>query len=167
MTAGGGGHYSGRPLPPYAFLPGRDPHPTADARGHSRDVEPYPIRACPPDEWQRCEPWLYGVDCFNAGFWWEAHEAWEPLWRACARPSEQAEFLQGLIQAANALLKRRMGRPRAVARLRDEVARHLDAVPSATYMGLEVPPWREAVLVCLASPDAEHPAIRLAPKTNL
>ena len=31
-----------RPFPPYAFLPGRDPHPTADARGHSFRSEPEP-----------------------------------------------------------------------------------------------------------------------------
>ncbi|TGQ49534.1 DUF309 domain-containing protein, partial [Mesorhizobium sp. M1C.F.Ca.ET.210.01.1.1] len=24
----------------------------------------------------------WGIDLFNHGYYWEAHEAWEPLWHA-------------------------------------------------------------------------------------
>lgn len=52
--------------------------------------------------------WLWGVDLFNAFFFWEAHEAWERLWIAQPRQSTPALVLQGLIQLAAALLKIRL-----------------------------------------------------------
>lgn len=45
-----------------------------------------------------------GVTLFNAGHWWEAHEAWETLWLP-ARDEERA-FYQALILLAAALHKR-------------------------------------------------------------
>jgi hypothetical protein len=43
------------------------------------------------------------VDRFNAGRFWDAHEELETIWRAVPDESE-ARILQGLIQAAAALL---------------------------------------------------------------
>ena len=45
---------------------------------------------------------LYGIDLFNHGFYWEAHEAWEGLWIACARRGPTATYLQAFITAAAA-----------------------------------------------------------------
>jgi predicted metal-dependent hydrolase len=42
-------------------------------------------------------------DLFNAGAYWEAHEALETVWRSIIR-EEEALVWQGLIQAAAALL---------------------------------------------------------------
>jgi uncharacterized protein len=39
-----------------------------------------------------------GVDCFNEGHFWEAHECWEEVWRQ--RQEESRIFFQGIIQAA-------------------------------------------------------------------
>jgi hypothetical protein len=58
-----------------------------------------------PEDWRRLDDWLYGVDLFNAFYFWEAHEAWEGLWAACDRHDDPAVLLQGLIQIAAALLK--------------------------------------------------------------
>ncbi len=149
------------PLPPYAFLPGRDPHPTADPRGHSYGRPARPVQRCAPAAWRRCRPYLRGCDLFNHGYWWEAHEAWEPLWRGCLRHSVQAHYLQALIQAANALLKRRMGRERAVRRLRRAVDQHLAVVREDPYMGLAVGDWRAAIGDCLAEGNRSWPPLRL------
>jgi hypothetical protein len=48
---------------------------------------------------------------FNAGAYWEAHEALETVWRSIigAGDAEAAEVWQGLIQAAAALLHQRRG----------------------------------------------------------
>jgi hypothetical protein len=54
-----------------------------------------------------------GVALFNAGRWWEAHEAWEAAWRA-ARGAERDRW-QGLILAAAALLHRERGNAHGVA----------------------------------------------------
>ena len=41
-----------RDLPPYAFLPGRDPHPTRDPKGHS-----YASSAEPAVAYRTAENW--------------------------------------------------------------------------------------------------------------
>jgi predicted metal-dependent hydrolase len=41
-----------------------------------------------------------GVELFNAGRFWEAHEAWEELW--LKESGDEKQFLQGLIQLAAA-----------------------------------------------------------------
>jgi len=48
-----------------------------------------------------------GVALFNAGRFWEAHEALEVVWRAAGQP--ERDCWQGLILAAAALLHRERG----------------------------------------------------------
>jgi len=48
-----------------------------------------------------------GVALYNAGRFWEAHEALEVVWRATASPERQC--WQGLILAAAAMLHRERG----------------------------------------------------------
>ncbi|THF85702.1 DUF309 domain-containing protein [Deinococcus sp. KSM4-11] len=45
-----------------------------------------------------------GAEFFNAGHWWEAHEAWETPWAQAT--GEDRHFLQALILLAAALHKR-------------------------------------------------------------
>jgi hypothetical protein len=100
-----------RELPPYRYVPGRHPHPTHDPRGHSYEPKLALNRHAPwrPEDWRELDDWLYGIDLFNAFYFWEAHEAWEGLWAAAERESAPALLLQGLIQIAAALLKAHMG----------------------------------------------------------
>jgi len=99
----------GREFPPYRFLPGVHPHPERDPAGHSYGQRP---RAESPewsvDAWATLTEWLWGVDLFNAFYFWEAHEAWEVLWAGKPRESAPSQLLQGLIQVAAALLKIRL-----------------------------------------------------------
>jgi len=138
----------GRAFPPYAFLPGRDPHPTGDPAGHSYGQEEPPPPYLPPSEWRRSEPFLWGIDLYNHGFLWEAHEAWEGLWHVSKRDRVQALFLQGLIQCAAAWLKISMQQPRGVERLAALALEKLDEVARASrgsYMGLDLVAFREDV----------------------
>src|ERR1700675_2052924 len=81
------------PFPPYAFVPGRYPHPTSDPKGHSFGITPALPAKVDPDRWQECRPYLYGIDLFNGGYFWESHVAWEGLWMACGRKGVVADFL--------------------------------------------------------------------------
>lgn len=63
------------------------------------------------------EAWTYGIDLFNARYYWEAHEAWETLWRAAAPGSCEYFALKGLIQMAAALLKVQIQNESAARRL--------------------------------------------------
>ena len=137
--------YSIRPFPPYRFLPGRDPHPTANPQGHSY-VPPghheAPVGWKPPEEWRTCQEYLYGCDLHNHGYWWEAHEAWEGLWRVCPRDSVQKRFLQGLIQVAACHLKLQLGNREGIERLRESMHGHVHAaladIGADRYMGLDL-----------------------------
>lgn len=72
------------------------------------------------------EAWRTGWRYLETGFYWEAHELFEPVWRALPPNSRARAFVQGAIQIANAALKQRMGRLSAVLRLCDMAQAHLD-----------------------------------------
>ena len=99
-----------RPFPPYRYLPGINPHPRRDPRGHSYAAAPQPSRRLDwdPKAWPFLEDWLWGVDLFNALYLWEAHEAWEPLWLAKPKETSAELLIHGLIQVAAAILKIRL-----------------------------------------------------------
>jgi hypothetical protein len=102
------------PFPPYAFIPGRFPHPTSDPAGHSFGIASVVPPSVEPERWQESRPYLYGIDLFNGGFYWESHVAWESLWMACGRKGMVADFLKGLIKLAAAGVKAMMGAPEGV-----------------------------------------------------
>ena len=131
-----------RSFPRYAYLPGRDPHPNRDARGHSFGVEEPPAVHAPAERWKEDEEYLYGVDLYNHGYLWEAHEAWERLWHLAKHDANKSEFLQGLIQCSAASLKIAMEQPNGLARLAENGTARLEGVARRAgfrYMGLSVP----------------------------
>ena len=150
----------GRAFPPYAFLPGRDPHPTRDPAGHSFGHEEPPPPYLAPERWRENEPYLVGVDLYNHGFLWEAHESWEGLWHVSKPDVRQALYLQALIQCAAAWLKIPMGQPAGVQKLSELALAKLAEVERAgsPYMGLELGPFRAAVRAFAARAPTEPEA---------
>ncbi len=165
--------YTERPFPPYRFTPGRDPHPAADPRGHSYEPPGHARPAVafrPPEAWRECDEYLYGCDLYNHAYWWEAHEAWEDLWRVVPGGSAQRHFLQGLIQVSACHLKlhlaeaaaadplRRAGHLAGVERLRASSKTHLAMALSETgmdrYMGFSLSSWVEGVAEYFARVDS-------------
>lgn len=133
------------PLPPYSYVPrGSHPHPTRDVGGHSYGRVKLPCPAPDPAAWQSCQPYLYGIDLFNHGYYWEAHEVWEDLWHACGRQGTTADFFKALIALAAAGVKQREGVANGVRRhaercrlLLEDVA--WEALPGETrYLGLDL-----------------------------
>ncbi len=134
-----------RPFPPYAYIPGRAPHPTRDPDGHSFGAGPEIPDPPDPAEWRACADYLYGIDLFNHRFYWEAHEAWEGLWAACGRRGPTATYLQALINLAAAGFKARWGSARGMRANAGTAVRLFTSVTSdlgphrRRYMGLDVP----------------------------
>ena len=128
--------------PAYAYLPGRDPHPIVDARGHSYGERESTHEPLDPSDWSASDLYLRGADLYNHGYQWEAHEAWEALWHSAYDPVQHT-YLQGLIQIAAAAVQQRLGHEpgrmrltrRAVGRLRTVHEEH-----GAFYMGVHLPP---------------------------
>jgi hypothetical protein len=125
-------------------VPGLHPHPIRDREGHShiagREEEREPGWDWDPASWKSLPDWLYGVDLFNAFYFWEAHETWERLWSVKPRHTRPAVFLQGLIQGSAAMLKIHLRSVDGAARLSrqglDKLAR--SAQSGRHLMGLDL-----------------------------
>jgi len=154
-----------QPFPPYAYRPGHNPHPTRDPDGHSYGVTPVAFVQPDPADWGACRQYLFGIDLFNHGYYWEAHEAWEGLWVACGRQGRSATFFRALINLAAAGFKARMGNARGVRAnsgtalaLFQSFAKQADH-RGTRFMGLEL-----AELIDFAeSISHQHPAGGTAP----
>jgi predicted metal-dependent hydrolase len=88
-----------------------------------------------------------GVQQFDAGAYFEAHEDWEELWRAATDATERT-WLQGMIQVAAALHKLRVIHDTdAALRLFTKALAKLSASPS-TMRGIDVESFRTAIAAC-------------------
>ncbi|MEZ4394932.1 MAG: DUF309 domain-containing protein [Polyangiales bacterium] len=77
-----------------------------------------------------------GAARFDAGAYWDAHEAWEARWRV-ERDEAARRFFQGMIQIAAALHKLQAQRaPEAAARLFAKGLAKLDAAPPGVELDL-------------------------------
>ena len=114
-------------LPAYAYLPDSGlPHPTRHPQGHSFGHSP----AVSETDWET------GMALFAAGYYWEAHEAWEGLWRQAVGLDGQR--LRGMIQLAAALLKLRQGNARGAASL---WAKSRALLIAGEWRGLDLVEW--------------------------
>ena len=132
------------PFPAYSYVPGRSPHPISDPKGHSFGITPPVPSAVNPERWAENKTYLYGLDLFNARYYWESHVELEALWLACGRQGVVADFLKGLIKLAAAGVKHLAGVPdgvqshaRRAADLWREVARLLEP-GREVFMGLRL-----------------------------
>ena len=158
--------YSRRPFPAYRFQPFTGmPHPRNDPGGHSYGEEEEYLAEFDPEDWAACEPYLYGVDLFNHGYWWEAHEAWEGLWLVAGRDSLSGQFLQGLIQLAGAQLKRHGGVPRGAQMLTETAVEKL-ALGGEEFLGIRSADLCAEAWRCLREDQREYPLIHLSQKTG-
>ena len=85
-------------FPPYTHVPGQTPHPFSDPLGHSfgkQETGPFDLD----------ERFGRGLELFQHGFYWEAHEAWEQAWILLERKGDAANYMKGLIKLAAAGVK--------------------------------------------------------------
>ncbi len=111
-------------------------------------------------EWAQNGAYVYGFALMRGGYFWEAHEVWEPVWLACPPNGRARLLLRALIQTANAHLKREMNRPRAVVRLVQEardVLVDVNVADDEAFMG---------VIVSRLNADLEALAISAAIPTD-
>ncbi len=157
------------PFPPYRFVPGRAPHPFAHTGGWgfgaSRPVPPFVAR----DGWRDSRNYLAGVDLFNRGWWWEAHEVWEELWHVVeGKDAAQHDLLKGLIQLAACALNRERGSDAAAERLlasaQEFLRRAEEGAGAPRVMGLDLPALRAAAHEVLGAPCPRVDAFHLLPE---
>ena len=78
-----------------------------------------------------------GIEHFNAGRYFQAHEAWEEGWHPSPEP--ERDFWQGLTQLAVGLTHRQRGNPHGATTLLRRGARRLRPYGEA-HMGVSVAP---------------------------
>lgn len=98
-----------------------------------------------------------GAELFNAGEWWEAHEAWEDVWRTAQ--GEQRAFVQALILLAAALHKR-WHHGSLAHRNFYKAEKYLDTLPD-NYGGVNLRRLREEVWQALET-EGMRPQLPLA-----
>lgn len=144
-----------RELPAYAHTPGVTPHPIREPEGHSYGLEHPHVSEPESARWRECTPYVWGIDLFNAGYYWEAHEAWEAAWIAAGRRGSTADFLKALIKLAAAGVKLREGVPagaRRHLRRADELLTISSGIATDDGLfGLELPPLQQACRKLLAN----------------
>ena len=85
-------------FPAYTFVPGRTPR----HREEDRAISPVALTEA---NWREHEEYLRGLDLYAAGYYWEAHEAWEAAWNSTGRVGRICDFLKALIKLAAAGVK--------------------------------------------------------------
>ena len=97
------------PVPDYTYVPGTStPHPIRDPKGHSYGRKPNNlsgVKVLSPATWAENRTYLLSIDYFNLGYYWEAHEEWERLWRVTGQETTPGHFLKGLIKLSAAGVK--------------------------------------------------------------
>jgi predicted metal-dependent hydrolase len=117
------------------------PHPIRDPKGHSHNRKPRSPQPLVPESWADNRTYLIAVDFFNMGYYWEAHEEWERLWRVSGPDSTVGRFLKGLVKLSAAGVKVREksihGVRRHAASAGEVFADVAAEVGSERYCGLE------------------------------
>ena len=96
----------------------------------------------------------HGLELFNSGRYFDAHEVWEDVWRAA--PVKEKKFLQGLIQIAVALHHHSRGNLEGARSLLDRAQRNLSHYPDS-QAGVDLAAARAAIIQCQLALKAGAP----------
>jgi predicted metal-dependent hydrolase len=98
------------------------------------------------------------VEFFNAGRYFDAHEAWEDEWRESGDPERR--WLQGLVQVAVALHHRSTGNIAGAESVMDRALKNLETCP-ATLRGVNVAALRRDLAVAITEWKAGRVAAQI------
>jgi uncharacterized protein len=147
---------SADPLPPYSFVPGGPwPHPARSPQGRSFAGTGGAVEPAGSEKGSISRLFLHGIELFNAGYYWEAHEVWEGLWHAHGRKGATADVLKGLIKLAAAGVKAREGQEHGVrthARRASESFAAARQQGGSHQLGLDLDQWIERARTVAENP---------------
>ncbi len=99
--------------------------------------------------------YLRGIELFNAGEYFECHEAWEEIW--LKYEGAERQLLYALIQSAVALHHLRRGNWKGAASVYKRARRNLEQLPH-TIMQLDIQSFAQQLDHCFsAALSAEQP----------
>ena len=141
-----------RDVPKHAYVPGQT---VRHAEGRFAPVCATAQLGMSPTQLAQSKAFCTGLFYLQRGYFWEAHELFEPVWMALEEGSEERRLLQALIQLANAQLKLRMHRPKAASRLCIMVRGLLEKLTGARVMGQDISQIMARLEVVEARVDSE------------
>jgi uncharacterized protein len=101
-----------------------------------------------------------GIQLFNAGRFFECHEAWEEVWKRA--DGDARRFYQGLIQFAVAILHAQRGNRKGAKSVYAKACRNLARLPD-DYMGVAVARLRDDVAAYVNAEAGGKPARSKSP----
>jgi uncharacterized protein len=138
--------------PAYAFIPGGPwPHPGHGAVEQDKGAGLDSGR-------KESARFRRGLDLFQAGYYWEAHEVWEELWHAQGRRGPAADVYKALIKLAAAGVKVRQRQPHGVIVHATRAAALFAAVAreqGASFLGLDLARLATIARAVAAEPPAD------------
>lgn len=153
--------YTSDYLPEYAHRPGQTIHPNKEG-GHyfgKKEPEQKPLTQ---ENYVIHHEYLYGIDLYNHGYFWESHVYWEAAWNGCGRKGQTADFLKALILLAAGRLKLEIGQiPPALGHY--EKSKGLfKSIQSEEFAGINIAKLIQeiAILVKAASDEKQQKAVQ-------
>ena len=141
-----------RDVPKHAYVPGQT---ARHAEGRFAPVCATAQLGMSPTQLAQSKAFCTGLFYLQRGYFWEAHELFEPVWMALEEGSEERCLLQALIQLANAQLKLRMHRPKAASRLCIMVRGLLEKLTGVRVMGQDISQFMARLEMVEARVDSE------------
>lgn len=105
-----------------------------------------------------------GIEAFNRGDFWQAHEDWERLWHKL--DGEDKLWLQGLIQAAAVFYHLNRGSSKPALRLAKAALEKLDGKEESENLNLKASGLIEVLQDILATESAPPQAPQLCPSKS-
>ncbi len=121
------------------------------------------------------EEYIAGIDLYNAGDFFAAHDVWESRWMGEVGPDEKL-FLQALIQSAVAFYHLELGRRGAARQMYLRAKEKFARLKRDRFMSLDLVDYQERLAGALSwlfdapdprelvAPDVEPPRIVLLPE---
>jgi len=153
--------YTNFPFPSNRYIPGQGMHPRKSPYGSHIPELPTSSIKFGAKTWRDSFRYLYAIDLFNYGYWWEAHEVLEDLWIVTGKETLTGRFIQGLIQICAALLKETQSIHSGALRLAEKGLSKILLRPDV-FLGLDVTRFRDCVESFLSGESSSPPIIVLS-----
>lgn len=127
--------YTSFDLPPFRYIPGNRKQKTLNHL-HTplilEDSSTFSIH-----NWNKSQRYLYAIDLFNYGYYWEVHEVLEKIWLAIGKTTQTGFFIQGIIQLSIAIVKKIEANSIAVERMKAKAIPKIES-QKGIYLGIEI-----------------------------
>lgn len=152
--------YTDFPFPAQKYLPGEGVHPSKQAEGEHIPGCAFSAVMFGEATWQDADRYLYAIDLFNHGYWWETHEILEDIWNDVGPRTPVGLFIQGLIQIAASLIKKTQSFHNGANRLAQKGLTKIN-MHTGIFLGVDVEALRLDTTAFVSGDTTDPPIIHL------